>query len=1012
MSPLDAETRASQSTVSESPDSGDRKERLYHWLDERLGLSNLREMAAHKTVPMHRWSVLYYLGGMTLFFFAVQVVTGILLMLYYRPSADQAFESVELIMTVVPFGWLIRSIHSWAANLMVFFAFLHLVTVFFMKAYRPPRELTWVSGVLLLFLAMGFGFSGYLLPWNQLAFFATKVGTDIAGSIPLVGEAMLRFLRGGDQVTGGTLSRFYGWHVAILPALTTVLLVLHLVLVQRLGLSVPPGQEDEAKRRRPMRFFPNFALRDAFGWTLALGVLAALAALFPWELGEKADPFAPAYADIAPEWYFMFMFQTLKLVPGGEIASVEYEAIPILLFGLAGLVLLVVPFLDRGLRRRGRSPLFTAAGVVALAFIVGMTAWGYHSAVPVYVVLLTGVLLAVLALGTRRVPRSRPGTSDTPGGGASRGVAPLLALLLVGGAGSVQGQVNDSAPQKPPEARKSTAPSSCVACHGDAEMVGDPALVAPVEAFQRDVHREVGLGCEDCHGGDPDPALADDMFATMDPDSASHPFRGVPESSEIPDFCGRCHSDPTYMKRFRPDARVDQEREYWTSHHGQALAQGDTRVATCIDCHGIHGIRPATDPGAPIHPTRVAETCGACHSNPEHMEGYTLEDGRPLPVDQQARWQRSVHATALLDREDLSAPTCNDCHGNHGATPPGLDSVAFVCGQCHGREASLFRESPKHAGFELHNELMLPEMSAEGCADCHGEPQASLDNLQQFTECTICHGNHAVVRPTLALLAPLPRTPCALCHEGGEIVNGVPGGEPATAETTSEAWEPEETRQHYREVRDRLLEVAEAEGLTGDARYDWLVDQALELSTHTTPGSQGDGEVTLRPEFARLFEKFRIGKTYFTYKDPITGETVKQSHTRCTDCHSEGSEGRETARDFLDRMSGVTVTTARAERVALAARRGGVEVREPLAELDHAVDAQIELEVLVHTFDDSEDGAFSEKHAEGLEHASAALEGARQALDELGYRRRGLAISLGLIVLVLIGLALKIRRLS
>src|SRR2546423_7818384 len=134
------------------------KQRVYSWLDDRLGVSKLTELASHKAVPVHRYSVFYYLGGMTLFFFLVQVFTGVLLMLYYRPSANEAFESVEFMMTVVPFGWLIRSIHSWSANLMVFFAALHMISVFFMKAYRPPRELTWISGVLLLFLIMGFGF--------------------------------------------------------------------------------------------------------------------------------------------------------------------------------------------------------------------------------------------------------------------------------------------------------------------------------------------------------------------------------------------------------------------------------------------------------------------------------------------------------------------------------------------------------------------------------------------------------------------------------------------------------------------------------------------------------------------------------------------------------------------------------------------------------------------------------------------------------------------------------------
>ena len=378
------------------------KHRLQAWLEARLPITSLRDAATHKTVPVHRQTIFYYFGGMTLFFFVVQVVTGILLMLYYRPSAEEAFESVEFIMTTVPFGWLVRSIHSWSANLMVFFAFAHLGTTFFMKAYRPPREITWISGCLLLFLALGFGFSGYLLPWNKLAFFATKVGTDIAGSVPGVGGWVLRFLRGGDHVTGGTLSRFYGWHVAILPALATLLLALHVVLVQLHGMSVPPRYEGPGAARRPMRFIPDFLLRDLFGWTLALAALASLAALFPWELGEKADPFAPAFKDIKPEWYFMFMFQTLKLVPGGEIAGLEFEAIPILLFGVAGVLLLLVPFLDRGIVQRGQSPVFTAIGWIALVYIVGMTAWGYHSWVPVYVVVGTGLVVAILSIGTHR----------------------------------------------------------------------------------------------------------------------------------------------------------------------------------------------------------------------------------------------------------------------------------------------------------------------------------------------------------------------------------------------------------------------------------------------------------------------------------------------------------------------------------------------------------------------------------------------------------------------------------
>lgn len=364
------------------------------WLDERIGFGAAREVLEHKTVPVHKWSPWYYLGGMTVFFFTIQVATGILLMLYYRPSADEAYESVQFIMTQVSFGWLIRSIHSWSANLMIATALIHLFSVAFMKAYRPPRELTWMSGFALLVLALGFGFSGYLLPWNRLAFFATKVGTDIAGSVPVVGEFMLRFLRGGDHVAGSTLSRFYGWHTAILPAITTFLLLLHLVLVQRHGMSVPPSIEKSAEPKRTMRFLPDFLLRDLFGWTIALGVLAALAALFPWELGEKADPFAPAPANIRPEWYFMAVFQGLRFVPGGQILGLETETIFILAMGLAGVLAFLIPFLDRDVVRKGRSPAVSIGGAIVLSLFVGLTAIGYHAWWPV------GVAVVIVLAGS------------------------------------------------------------------------------------------------------------------------------------------------------------------------------------------------------------------------------------------------------------------------------------------------------------------------------------------------------------------------------------------------------------------------------------------------------------------------------------------------------------------------------------------------------------------------------------------------------------------------------------
>ncbi|TAM82675.1 MAG: cytochrome bc complex cytochrome b subunit [Acidobacteria bacterium] len=349
------------------------KRRTLDWLNERMGSDGIEEFLRHKRVPIHRHTVWYYFGGMALFLFIIQVLTGILLLMYYRPTASGAFESVQFIMTQVQFGWLIRSIHSWSANLMILIVFIHMFSVFFMKAYRKPRELTWVSGMLLFFIVLAFGFSGYLLPWNTLAFFATKVGTDMAGFTPFAGKWIVEFLRGGDQVTGATLTRFFGFHVAVLPGIATLLLAFHLLLVQKLGMSVPPGVEKEIEDghlpERSMPFFPNFLLRDIMGWYGALGVLGALAAIFPWELGVKANPFGSAPAGIRPEWYFLFMYQTLKYLPS-KVSFIDGELLGLMLFGFAGAVWVIVPFLDykAGFGRITR--FFSGLGMFVLGYII------------------------------------------------------------------------------------------------------------------------------------------------------------------------------------------------------------------------------------------------------------------------------------------------------------------------------------------------------------------------------------------------------------------------------------------------------------------------------------------------------------------------------------------------------------------------------------------------------------------------------------------------------------------
>jgi cytochrome b6 len=259
---------------------------------------------------------------------------------------------------------------------MIFTLLVHMFSVFLLKAYRPPREITWVSGVVLLGLALAFGFTGYLLPWNTLSYFATRVGTDIPGVVPVVGPFLLELLRGGKDVTGATLTRFYGIHVAILPALTTVFLAVHLFLVQEHGMSVPPDVERRTRRLPFLPFLPNYLLRDMIGWLSALAMLAAAAAFFPTELGVKADPFSSAPSGIRPEWYFMWMFQTLKYVPG-RVMGLEGEKLAATAFLFAGVLLLFVPFLDRRSARGAPGRLFTAIGLAAIAYIAVLTWLGY-----------------------------------------------------------------------------------------------------------------------------------------------------------------------------------------------------------------------------------------------------------------------------------------------------------------------------------------------------------------------------------------------------------------------------------------------------------------------------------------------------------------------------------------------------------------------------------------------------------------------------------------------------------
>lgn len=333
---------------------------IRRWFEERFELEKiqkpLREQA-EKPLPKNvGW--FHTFGSMSLFLFLSQVLTGILLLVYYRPTPGEAFESVKFIMTKASMGWLYRQVHAWGANLMVVVVFLHMVRTYVTGSYKKPREITWVLGVVLFLLTLVFGFTGYLLPWNQLAYWATTVGTEVAGAIPGAGEWIKTFLRGGPDVSGETLSRFFVVHVIVLPWTVFFIVLFHLFLVRFQGIATLDrvGEEKKSKPGEGIPFIPHHITKEGVVFYLLLGVLVTLSILAPFELGEKADPLVTPFA-IKPEWYFLPVYQVIKYFP---------KLVGILIVSLGPLFLFLWPFLDR---TPERSPL-KRPGAMTMLFLV------------------------------------------------------------------------------------------------------------------------------------------------------------------------------------------------------------------------------------------------------------------------------------------------------------------------------------------------------------------------------------------------------------------------------------------------------------------------------------------------------------------------------------------------------------------------------------------------------------------------------------------------------------------
>jgi hypothetical protein len=386
---------------------------------------------------------------------------------------------------------------------------------------------------------------------------------------------------------------------------------------------------------------------------------------------------------------------------------------------------------------------------------------------------------------------------------------------------------------------------SCATCH---LALGVEKLTQPAELYKTDVHAAKGFGCAACHGGDPN-------IMGLEAMDRKKGYIGKPVAAQVVEVCGRCHSDANFMRRYNPSLRVDQVTEYYTSVHGKRLKeQRDPKVATCASCHTPHAIRPPNDSRSSVHPTRVADTCGSCHANTPYMAQYKI------PTDQLEKYKQSVHWKMIAQKSDLSAPTCNDCHGNHGATPPGVSSVVNVCGQCHAVNSELFSKS-RHG-------KIFAQMGIAGCATCHS--------------------NHAIVETSDAMLSTGDKSACATCHP---------------------------------------------------------------------PSSTG---ATLAAGMLASIDRLKIGY--------------------------------EKARALLS-----------------DAEHAGMEVSQPLFELNEAKTSLIKARAAIHGFDQA---VLDKEVAPGLQVAAKAHARGVRALEELQFRRKGLAISALIIFALVVGLILKIRQME
>ncbi len=693
--------------------------KLLRWIDEQTELVTLiREFMEEPLAKGVGWP--HAFGSVAMFLFVVQLFTGVLLMVYYVPSPDAAYESTTFISRELPLGGLIRGLHHWGASLMLIAVVVHMLQAFFWGAYKPPRQIIWVIGVFLLLVTMGLSFTGYLLPWDQKAYWATVVGTRIAGSVPVVGHYITALMRGGEAVGALTLTRFFSVHVLIFPALLIGLIAFHVAQVRKKGITPPwrrVGEEEGVSR--PQLFYPDQVFKDAVLAVVVLVVLFAVALAFAAPLEAKADPTAPGY-EPRPEWYFLPTFEMLKYVPRtwGEWGEFLGAAV---IPGLGVLLLMVFPYLDRNRERRpSRRPLVCGAAIVVLVTMVYL---GYA--------------------GARSGPRPVELTPEQ-----ALGEKVFLDLRChschgINGGGGIEGA--DLAPDGPRE------PVQVAEVLRDPTKFNPRSIMPPVPKILSEVEFRALVAYVSAIDSRFHLPLEATAFGPRRPAShqeenwfANHKF----EVRKDPTVCGQCHPpafcQSCHLSR-RPDSHLDgwlkshfgtagerpeycqvcHEQDYCNSCHEQLMHTGDwmeqhTEVKGpeaelcgechkpdfCITCHG--GSRPTSHVPEWVRTHRKADAseCRQCH-NVESFCVSCHEGARPASHD--TSWVDQHGELAGADPQDCMtchrAELCSGCHG--GIEMPHTSDWMLT----HKEKASFARGS---ACFRCHD-------YEDACSSCHGE---------------------------------------------------------------------------------------------------------------------------------------------------------------------------------------------------------------------------------------------------------------------------------------------------